>query len=55
MVAMLCGVFAFGVISLVGGGPLALRETGKPRTESTHVARDVRRRERDPEVGAEEG
>ncbi len=49
------GVFAFGVISLVGGGLLVLRGIGKPRTEPTHVARDVRRRERDPEVGAEEG
>ena len=45
------GVFAFGMISLVGGGLLVLRGIGRP----TDVARNVLRREQDPEVGAEEG
>ena len=44
VVAVLWGVFAFGLIALLGGGALLFRGAGEPRTEPSNVARDDRKR-----------
>ncbi len=54
-VAVAWGVFAFGVISLLGGGLLMVRGVGGPRTKPSEDSADIRGRERDWRFAKEKG